>query len=386
MKNIVFILFTINISLFTINLFSQPCLPEGITFTSQAEIDNFQINYPGCIEIEGNVTIKGDDITNLNGLNVLTSVGGSFLIGDTTYSCVGNPALSNLTGLENLFSIGGSLEIYCNDTLESLNGLENLSSLGGDLRIGFYSNSPVGPLHGGNPSLTDLTALSALTSIGEDLVIIDNNALTDLVGFENLSTLGGDLWIGWNGLVSLTGLGGLTSIPGNINIGYGCELGSGYLANPYLETLSGLDNLTYIGGSLTIECCNVLGSLTGLDNLTSIGGGLYIGCNALNNLEGLDNLISIGGFLTMENNDVLTSLTGLDNLEAGSITDLTIKSNNSLSECDVNSICEYRPPLSEHCPLIEHNPDNYPENYRYLLEYGNNNSHKADRAMTSHIQ
>ena len=37
--------------------FSQSCLPEGITFTTQAHIDNFQTNYPNCTEIEGNVTI-----------------------------------------------------------------------------------------------------------------------------------------------------------------------------------------------------------------------------------------------------------------------------------------------------------------------------------------
>ena len=52
----------------------HPCLPEGITFTTQEEIDNFQSNYPGCNEIEGDVEINGDDITNLNGLNVLTSM------------------------------------------------------------------------------------------------------------------------------------------------------------------------------------------------------------------------------------------------------------------------------------------------------------------------
>ena len=32
---------------------SQPCLPEGITFTTQAQIDSFQTNYPVCSEIEG---------------------------------------------------------------------------------------------------------------------------------------------------------------------------------------------------------------------------------------------------------------------------------------------------------------------------------------------
>ncbi len=36
----------------------SPCLPEGITFTTQAQIDNFQLNYPGCTEIEGDMKIK----------------------------------------------------------------------------------------------------------------------------------------------------------------------------------------------------------------------------------------------------------------------------------------------------------------------------------------
>ena len=31
------------------------CLPNGIVFENQSEIDNFQYNYPGCTEIEGDV-------------------------------------------------------------------------------------------------------------------------------------------------------------------------------------------------------------------------------------------------------------------------------------------------------------------------------------------
>jgi hypothetical protein len=37
--------------------FSQSCLPEGIVFQTQGQIDSFQINFPGCIHIEGGVTI-----------------------------------------------------------------------------------------------------------------------------------------------------------------------------------------------------------------------------------------------------------------------------------------------------------------------------------------
>jgi len=39
---------------------AQPCLPEGIMFYSQEQIDNFQTNYPGCTEIEGDVIIEGN--------------------------------------------------------------------------------------------------------------------------------------------------------------------------------------------------------------------------------------------------------------------------------------------------------------------------------------
>lgn len=75
-KQALFILITINISLFTIHGFSQSCLPEGITFNTQEQIDSFQVNYPGCTEIEGGVLIEGTDIENLDGLEVITSIGG----------------------------------------------------------------------------------------------------------------------------------------------------------------------------------------------------------------------------------------------------------------------------------------------------------------------
>jgi hypothetical protein len=38
-------------------LFSQGCLPEGITFTTQDQIDNFQANYPECTEIEVDIIL-----------------------------------------------------------------------------------------------------------------------------------------------------------------------------------------------------------------------------------------------------------------------------------------------------------------------------------------
>ncbi len=71
--------------------------------------------------------ISGDDITNLNGLNVVTSIEGNLNIWFTT--------LTNLTDLDNMTTIGGSLKIIGNDFLTSLSGLDNVTSIGGGLTI-----------------------------------------------------------------------------------------------------------------------------------------------------------------------------------------------------------------------------------------------------------
>ena len=101
---------------------AQSCLPEGVTFTTQTQIDSFMVNYPGCVEIAGNVTIKGgNSINNLNGLSVLTSVGGNFTIS-------WNYLMTGLTGLNNLKSIGGDLNIFGNTFLTSLTALDSIDA------------------------------------------------------------------------------------------------------------------------------------------------------------------------------------------------------------------------------------------------------------------
>jgi hypothetical protein len=166
-----FLLFIAWVILQPTTMLSQGCLPEGITFTTQEQIDNFQANYPGCVEIEGGVIIgdwmSGSDITNLNGLSDLTSIGDGLQIGN-------NPALTNLTGLDNLHNIGGDFWIYWNHALANLTGLDNLISIGGLLGID------------DNNALVNLTGLYNLSTIGSDLIITNHNALTSLTGLENI--------------------------------------------------------------------------------------------------------------------------------------------------------------------------------------------------------
>jgi hypothetical protein len=196
----------------------SPCLPYGDYYiSSQADIDNFQTIYPNCTDLNGNMTIEGNNITNLSGINMVNSVSNSLTIEDCD-------SLINLVGLENLHSIGDEFIIKFNDAL-----------------------------------------------------------------------------------VNLTGLEGLSFIPHYFDIEY-----------------------------------NGLTSMSGLENVNSLGGSLYIYANsALTDLMGLHNIQSIGGFLYIELNYSLVSLSGLDSIHAGSISNLGISGNPSLSTCEVQSVCDY---------------------------------------------
>jgi len=135
-----------------------------------------------------------------------------------------------------------------------------------------------------------------------------NCCLTSLTGLENITSLGGDLSIDNNyALTSLTGLENITSIGGDLSIE----------DNIALTSLTELENITSIGGDLSIEFSYALISLTGLENIGSIEGDLELYYNpSLTSLAGLENLTSIGGDLEIYSNHTLTSLMGLENLDS----------------------------------------------------------------------
>jgi hypothetical protein len=133
-------------------------------------------------------------------------------------------------------------------------------------------------------------------------------------------------------LANLTGLEALTSIGGILSIAY----------NDSLPNLNGLQALTSIGSDLGIAHNDKLVNLSGLNNLSSVGRNLSIASNpALKNVTALDALEEIYGNLAIESNDSLASLAGLDNIDYMTILQLTILSNNILSECEVKSVCDY---------------------------------------------
>ena len=103
------------------------CSSTDYNLSSQGEVD--ALGASGCDSVSGALIIRfSTDITNLDGLENITSVGNELYIID-------NDALTNLNGLANITSVGGYLEITGNAALTNLDGLANITSVGGSLTI-----------------------------------------------------------------------------------------------------------------------------------------------------------------------------------------------------------------------------------------------------------
>lgn len=236
---------------------AQNCLPNGIQFTTQGQIDSFPVHYPGCKAIEGWVEVNGPAIDNLEGLIGLTGLNAGLGI----YSATN---LSSLGGLDNVQTLG-DLQIHSSG-LSDLSSLQQVKALQ-SLRIG-------NDWENGNPSLLSLHGLHHVTAISELRIV--KTSLTNLEGLEHLAYCGGIDILSNSELSSLKGLEKLDSIYYHLLVRF----------NPKLTSLDGLQNLRVVGGDLGIWWNPLLTSLDSMKNLVSVGQvneaeGMNINNNAL---------------------------------------------------------------------------------------------------------
>jgi len=381
------------------------CLPcptssDDFTFHNQAEIDDFGAMYVHCSDIVlGNVTISGNDITNLDGLSNVTDIGGNLTISN-------NSGLTNLDGLSNVTNIEGNLTISNNSQLTNLNELSSVTEIGGNLVIS--NNSGLTDISGFtniDPAtitglvITDNSELSVCnltnfctylsnpanprTISGNAGYCLDEQAVTyhclpcpteeDDFTFSNQAAINdfvamyahctditvGSITISGNDITNLDGLSKITNITGFLRITENTALTNldgfenletigGYLyidQNGALTNIDGLENLQTIGGFVSIYLNPNLISLNGLQSLTSVGADFHIDSNAvLANLDGLSNLTQIGGQLYINGNAALTDISGLTNIDPetiGGTWGLYIVDNLLLSVCNLPNFCTY---------------------------------------------
>lgn len=297
-----------------VNYITAQCPLANYTFDSQEDIDNFNLNFPGCVHVDVSLTIEEsvpNDITNLFGLSSIETIAENLIIKD-------NGALQSLEGLHNLVSVGQSIQIHGNDNgaltgLENLYGLNKLQSIGESLIIT------------SNGRLQHLFSLNNLTEITTgDLIIFQNQILEDLSGLESLTAINGNVYIGYHDNIdNLNELRFLVDIGGSLTLN----------SNTSLASLFSSNNLMGIGDDLIITGNTSLDNISGLQNITSISGKVEIVGTAAVNLDGISNIESIGEYLLISNNQYLDSLFTDNNLNTIG-TDLRIIGNSSL---EINS-------------------------------------------------
>jgi hypothetical protein len=330
------------------NALSQACLPQGIHFHKQLDVDNFKSDYPNCTAIGGDVIIEeAQVISNLDGLSMITSIGGNLKI-------IYNLQLDNLEGLSKLTYVGGNLEICYNESLSTLDGLQSLVAVNGNILLN------------GNSNLVDLGGLRALKSIRGGLEIKSNYSLTVLSGLDNIIadsirslTIANNPALSTCEVISvcqyLANPRGTVDIYNNMP---GCDnppeiartgdftLPCLPFGNYYFDTQDEIDNfqtdypactdlqgdltisgnliedlgefsdITEIQGDLVIHEADNLRELSGLENLDSIKGSLVIESTTLNIISGFDDLVWIGGSVSIMNNNYATSIEGLNSIDS----------------------------------------------------------------------
>lgn len=375
-------------------LIAQPCLPDGITFSTQEELNQFQVDYPDCTVIEGDVMITSYKVTDLTPFQNIEEFQGNF----TVYF---NSQIENFIGLENLKKIGGTFRVESTNIL-NFEGLENLMNIDGDFEVKVNYGYPmnfdglsslteieesliIGGYSGnGNPYLTDLLGLSQVERIGGDLEIQGTNMLTDLQGLEKIDSIFGDLYIRAYGegvemsLENLEGLNNLKYVGGTMGLEYlsslknydgveSLEYVEEYLDlenNPVVEDydgfsslrraqsldligaykvqdLSGFKNLEYLEEELDIGDMDGLKDLSGLDKLSQIGHLFVYESDSITSLAGLETATTAPSGVTVfiQDNPLLEDIKSINSFDPSGIKKFTLRSNPKLSFCAIEMLC-----------------------------------------------
>ena len=342
---------------------AQPCLPEGIIFNYQSQIDSFPIYYPNCSQILGDVKIVGEDITSLDSLIYLNYINGNLQIGGSWF--IPNPILSDISGVSNLDSVGGNLKIINNPGLEDLNAFLNLKKINGSLTIDYnvlledidglqnLDHSTLGNLNiSNNPMLSECDVFflcDYLDSPPGKVTIFDNDSGCDSPT-EIAENCGVQLDCLPYGDYNFTSQHQLDSFIDDYGI---CDTiyGSVYIRGEDIHNLSSLQNTKAIFGKLVVSGNPELIDLGGLENLemvllsTAIGGWYFPfyeeNNDQLVDLSALSSLKKAGIIVSVGNNGSLSDLTGLENIVLDSNAQLMIFNNPGLSECNIRSICDH---------------------------------------------
>ena len=174
--------------------------------------------------------------------------------------------------------------------------------------------------------------------------------------YSNCTHLLGDLTISGNDILNLDSLSHLSSVEGSIYITDNHELSSlkglqnifhisnniHITSNQQLNQIHDLSGLSIINGELNFTSNLLLSNLVGLENIRSSLKKLSIVSNPnLSDITSLQNIPSLSSTLEIRNNTLLNDISPLSGIYLNGLDFLIIEDNTQLSNCAINSICNY---------------------------------------------
>jgi hypothetical protein len=338
------------------------CPSAPLVLGSQADIDNFSINYPNCTQLLTPLYIDEVNgvISNLQGLSALQTA---------QLIKVQNTHIEHLYGFENLTEVQelwlnsnyqlldfaglestpniGLLNVIDNTAISAATGLESLTNIA---QLNFFDNT----------SLTDLTALSQITQLN-GLRIAGNN-LTTLQGLHNLTSVESEIFVSNEQVVNLDVFSGLIDFNASLFL----------WNNPQLNDVSVFQGVNELN-DLVIVGCNQIQAFEGFENLQQVQGLFRLGFNpqmtdltafsALNSVGSLDiyendNLLSLSGLESLTqitqavylmDNPNLEDIQAIENVAAQGLQQVVISRNTNLTTCDNNFVCQviFDPEINE---------------------------------------
>ena len=179
---------------------------QSLTTCNEQSICEYLTNPNGSVNIFDNATgcNNPSEVANACGISLLCLPYGNYYFNSQAdidnfpnnypecndlegFVLINGNDITNLYGLSNISSIGEYLSIFSNVSLTDLSGLEGLVTIGNSLLIGCRFGGWGGILYGNNPLLTNLTGLQGLNFIGGALYVMANDMLTSLDGLDSLA-------------------------------------------------------------------------------------------------------------------------------------------------------------------------------------------------------
>ena len=275
------------------------------TISRQGQVDSFNINYPRCTKIAGNLVITGA-ITNLDSLYTIRQISGTLSILNTQlknclglynldtifgFRCKDNAVLKNLYGLESL-TYAGALYIENNVALEELHSISST-----DFNDFFLHECP-----------EILVILGFNTPILLSNIVIENNdGIITIDAFHHVEEITGDYKIIFcSNLETLMTGTKLKIVNSSLQ----------FLALTKLEVFPPFANLIRVNNYLSLVSLTSLKHINSFNNLERLEDLRIYNAKSLENLPSFPKLTLISKSLDLGTNNKIRYIDGFNALDS----------------------------------------------------------------------